>query len=116
MESERGRDFRRTHLDRVDFGGQEPLEGEAIQDFCSLEYRTTFPVFEKISVTGKKAHPLYRYLSTKSENGKFNVKPKWNFHKYLVDRSGNLVDYFFTFTKPTSRKVTRKIEKLLHEN
>ncbi len=99
-----------------DFGDQEPLEGEAIQEFCSLEYRTTFPVFDKINVIGRKAHPLYKYLSSKDENGKFYAKPKWNFHKYLIDREGNLVDYFFTFTKPTSKKIIRQIEKLLNES
>ena len=99
-----------------DFGGQEPLKGEEIQEFCPLEFRTTFPVFEKIKVVGDDAHPLYKYLANREENGVLQGKPRWNFHKFLVDRNGKLVDYFYTFTKPTSRKIKKQIEKLLHES
>ena len=99
-----------------DFGGQEPLDGGEIQEFCSLEFRTTFPVFDKISVVGQEAHPLYHFLSNRNENGNLQGKPRWNFHKYLVNKQGELVDYFYSFTKPTSRKVMRKIEQLLDED
>jgi glutathione peroxidase len=96
-----------------DFGRQEPLTGREIGNFCSIHFRTTFPVFEKVHVKGKAAAPLYRFLSNSSENGAVNISPKWNFQKYLVDRNGKVVDYFFPFTKPTSPSVKKAIEKLL---
>jgi glutathione peroxidase len=95
-----------------DFGGQEPLEGAAIEQFCS-NYGNNFPVFEKIRVRGPYAHPLYKYLSDKKENGKLTSTPRWNFHKYLVDGNGTVIDYFFPFTKPTSSKIRKKIQRLL---
>lgn len=96
-----------------DFGKQEPLQGKAISEYCSLHFRTTFPVFDKIKVIGLQAAPLYRFLSNKSENGKVNISPKWNFQKYLINREGEVVDYFLPFTKPTSSGIKRAIEKLL---
>ena len=96
-----------------DFGGQEPLEGTALEQFCQTKYKSTYPVFNKINVKGDKAAPIFKFLSNKSENGKFNSKPKWNFHKYLIDREGRVVDYFVSFTKPNSGKVQKAIEKLL---
>lgn len=98
-----------------DFGEQEPLKDSEIQEFCQLRYRTTFPIFQKMIVKGPYAHPLYKFLSHKSENGMHSMSPKWNFHKYLINRQGEYVDYFFTFTKPGSNRIKRKIEKLLKE-
>ncbi|MDP1725668.1 MAG: glutathione peroxidase [Bacteroidota bacterium] len=96
-----------------DFGNQEPLEAEAIQEFCSSEFQVYFRVFDKINVKGKNAHPLYKFLSNKSLNGSVNIAPHWNFHKYLVDSNGRVVDYFWTFTNPMSGRIRKKIEKLL---
>jgi len=96
-----------------DFGKQEPLNGKAIQDYCSLHFRTTFPVFEKSSVIGYKALPLFQFLSNNTENGKVNISPKWNFQKYLINKKGEVVDYFFPFTKPTSPTIKKSIERLL---
>lgn len=96
-----------------DFGGQEPLQGEAIGAFCAKNFHVTFPVFDKIHVKGVKAHPLFKFLSNKSQNGKVNVEPKWNFQKYLIDRNGNVYDYYLSFTNPTSAKIKKAIEKLL---
>jgi glutathione peroxidase len=95
-----------------DFGGQEPLEGAAIEQFCS-NYGNNFPVFDKIRVRGPYAHPLYKYLSDKKENGKLTSTPRWNFHKYLVDGNGTVIDYFYPFTKPTASKIRKKIQRLL---
>ena len=66
-----------------DFGGQEPLDGAAIQEFCDLRFKTTFPIFAKSHVKGSDQSDLFRFLSNKSENGQVNVAPKWNFQKYL---------------------------------
>ncbi len=96
-----------------DFGGQEPLEGNAIGEFCSLKFKTSFPVFGKLKIKGNDAHPLYKFLSDKSRNGCTSLAPKWNFHKYLINREGKVVDYFISTTKPTSGKIKRAIEKLL---
>ncbi len=96
-----------------DFAGQEPLDGEAIAQFCMTKYEVSYPIFNKIKVKGKEVHPLYDFLSDKSKNGKVSSKPKWNFHKYLVDKEGKVVDYYFSTTKPTSGKVKKAIEKLL---
>ncbi len=97
-----------------DFGGQEPLEGTEIKQFCMLKYEAKYPIFDKVHVKGKDATPLFEFLSKKSLNGKVNSVPKWNFHKYLVDQEGKVVDFFYTITSPTSSKIKRKIEKLLN--
>jgi glutathione peroxidase len=96
-----------------DFGKQEPLQGEAIKEYCSLYFKTTFPLFEKVKVIGSQAIPLFKFLSSKAENGKFSMSPKWNFHKYLVNKQGEVSDYFFPFTKPTSSTIKNAIERLL---
>lgn len=96
-----------------DFGRQEPLEGEAIHEFCEVNFGVQFPMFEKVMVRGAEAHPLFKFLSSKKLNGHVNSVPKWNFHKYLINRKGEVVDYFYSFTKPGSPKVKRKIQRLL---
>lgn len=96
-----------------DFGRQEPLEGDAINEFCEVNYGVQFPMFEKIMVRGEHAHPLFKFLSQKKLNGNLNSTPKWNFHKYLVNKEGEVVDYFYSFTKPNSSKVKKKVLRLL---
>lgn len=98
-----------------DFGGQEPLEGEAITEFCELQ-RVNYPVFDKIRVRGPYAHPLFQFLSDKKQNGKISSVPRWNFHKYLIGKDGRVTDFFFPFTRPTSSKIRKKINKLLAGN
>jgi len=105
-ESFKGQDFEVLGFPSNDFGRQEPLDGKAIQDFCELNYGVQFPIFEKIMVRGEHAHPLFKFLSEVST-------PRWNFHKYLVNKEGEVVDYFFPFTKPGSSKVKKKIQRLL---
>ena len=96
-----------------DFGNQEPLEGDEINEFCEVNYGVQFPVFEKIMVRGDAAHPLFKFLRDKKLNGQFNSVPRWNFHKYLINRKGEVVDYFYPFTKPSSSKIKKKIQRLL---
>lgn len=98
-----------------DFAGQEPLEGKAIQEFCMLKYDASYPIFDKVHVKGKKAHDLFKFLADKKKNGKVSSTPKWNFHKYLVDKEGNVVDYFYTFTNPNAKKVKKAIQQLIEE-
>lgn len=91
-----------------DFGNQEPGTEKQIQNFCRLTYSVEFPMFEKISVKKDKADPLFRELA--KQTGAF---PSWNFYKYLVDRDGNVVDYYTSFTSPQSSEVVSAIEQLL---
>jgi len=81
------------------FGHQEPGSDEEIQEFCRLNYGVTFPVFSKIEVNGSGAHPLYQYL-TGNKPGPKGPEIQWNFTKFLIDRSGNIVERFETPIKP----------------
>ncbi|HKG07526.1 MAG TPA: glutathione peroxidase [Pedobacter sp.] len=99
-------DFEVLGFPSNDFGRQEPLDGQAISDFCSESYGVQFPVFEKMMIRGEQATPLFKFLTKTST-------PRWNFHKYLINKQGEVVDYFFPFTKPMSAKVKKKIYKLL---
>lgn len=106
------RDFEILAFPSNDFGGQEPLEGAAITGFCE-SFGANFPIFEKIRVRGPYAHPLYKFFNDKKQNGRFNSVPRWNFHKFLIDRDGRVTDFFYPFTKPNSSKIRKKIERLL---
>ena len=91
------------------FGAQEPGDEEQISIFCSEKYNVTFPMTEKIAVRGSNQHPLYQWLTSKDLNGRKNSSVKWNFQKYLVDKDGNLIDYWYSLTNPTSSKITNYI-------
>lgn len=91
------------------FGKQEPGDASQIQNFCELNFGVKFLLTEKIDVKGSKQHPLYKWLTTKSLNNKKNSSVKWNFQKYLVDEKGNLIDYYFSITKPLSSKITKHL-------
>lgn len=95
-----------------DFGGQEPLEGKELADFCESS-GANYPVFEKIRVRGPYAHPMYQFFADKKQNGKLRSVPRWNFHKFLINRAGIVTDFFYPFTKPTSSKIRKKIARLL---
>jgi len=106
-------DFEVLGFPSNDFGRQEPLDGKELHQFCEVNYGVQFPVFEKIMVRGESANPIFKFLSDKKLNGNLNSTPRWNFHKYLVNKNGAVVDYFFPFTKPLSSKIRKKILKLL---
>ena len=91
-----------------DFGGQEPGSNKQIAQFCQVNYSITFPMFAKTSVVGANANPLFHELAAKT--GK---PPRWNFHKYLLDRAGQPVAAFESAVEPNDPKVTSQIEKLL---
>ncbi|SFA53643.1 glutathione peroxidase [Pedobacter suwonensis] len=109
-------DFEILGFPSNDFGKQEPLNGTDIASFCEINHGVKFPVFDKIVVRGENAHPLYQFLSDKKQNAKLSSKPRWNFHKYIVNRNGELEDYFFPFTKPLNTKIKKKIQQLLSQN
>ena len=91
------------------FGKQEPGTSSEIQEFCRVNYGVSFLITEKIDVKGSNQHPLYSWLTQKSANGKKSSSVRWNFQKYLVDENGELIDYYYSMTSPTSRKIIRHL-------
>jgi glutathione peroxidase len=91
-----------------DFGGQEPGSNKEVAEFCQMNYGVSFPMFEKTVVSGPQANSFYAALAQRGGGA-----PHWNFHKYLIDRSGNRVLGFDSSTAPNDAKLTREIEKLL---
>jgi len=83
------------------FGHQAPGTEEEIQEFCTLKYKTTFPLFAKIDVNGKNADPLFTYLKNQ-QGGFLGDDIKWNFTKFLVSRDGKVIDRYAPVTKPES--------------
>ncbi len=92
------------------FGEQEPGSSEEIKSFCRLNYGVSFPITEKIKVKGDEQHPIYQWLTQKQKNGVENSSVKWNFQKYLVDENGYYVDFWYSMTKPMSKKITKHLE------
>ncbi len=92
------------------FGRQEPGSATEIGEFCSSNYAVTFPMFDKIEVNGNNAHPLYQYLR-QEKSGLLGSAIKWNFTKFLVDRSGKVIGRYAPTTTPES--VAKDIEALL---
>src|ERR1700710_2002800 len=92
------------------FGSQEPGDSRQIEQFCTTNYAITFPMFAKIDVNGSDAHPLYQYLKN-AKSGLLGSSIKWNFTKFVVDRSGKVVARHAPTVKPEG--LTREIEALL---
>jgi len=92
------------------FGGQEPGDARQIEQFCSTNYAISFPMFGKVEVNGAGAHPLYQYLKSE-KSGLLGSSIKWNFTKFLVDRSGKVVARHAPTTTPEALK--KEIEALL---
>jgi glutathione peroxidase len=89
---------------------QEPGSDAEIKEFCSATYGVSFDMFSKISVKGSDQHPLYAYLTEESpEKGSV----KWNFQKYLVDRTGRVVAKYAPATEPLDKELVQKVEVLL---
>ena len=92
------------------FGNQEPGNAAQIEQFCSRNYAISFPMFGKIDVNGSNAHPLFKYL-TNASSGLLGPSIKWNFTKFLVDRSGKVVARYTPTVRPEGLR--REIEALL---
>lgn len=103
-----GRGFSVIGFPSNDFRGQEPGDEAQIAEFCTLTYGVKFPMYEKVQVTGDDATPLYRRLAKAT-----GVQPGWNFHKYLVDRNGQVVASFGSRTKPDDPALVARLEELL---
>ncbi|HKS19862.1 MAG TPA: glutathione peroxidase [Bradyrhizobium sp.] len=92
------------------FGAQEPGDARQIEEFCESNYAISFPMFAKIDVNGGHAHPLYNYLKSQ-KSGLLGASIKWNFTKFLVDRSGKVVGRYAPTDRPEGLK--KQIEALL---
>jgi len=111
-EKYQGRGFEVLAFPANNFGQQEPGTNQEIKGFCLTKYSVSFPLFSKISVKGTDKHPLYRYLT---EQSSFPGEVEWNFQKYLVDRSGNVIARYHHRTKPLSDEIVRGIETALEK-
>ena len=89
---------------------QEKGNDTEIKKFCEVNFNINFPLSTMVDVKGDKAHDLYKWA--RDNHGKSAI-PKWNFYKILINKEGKIEDTFTSFTKPTSGKVTKKIEKIL---
>lgn len=92
------------------FGGQEPGDAAQIEEFCASNYAVSFPMFAKIDVNGGNAHPLFEHLKNE-KSGLLGASIKWNFTKFLVDRSGKVAARHAPTARPEG--LTREIEALL---
>ena len=109
-ETYKDKGFRILAFPANNFGEQEQGTNTEIKKFCSTKYHTTFDLFEKISVKGNDQHPLYSYITKDSP---FSGDVKWNFKKYLVDKSGKVVAKYLSKVDPMSEEVRKEVEKLL---
>jgi glutathione peroxidase len=91
-----------------DFGGQEPGSNSDIAKFCEVNYGVSFPMFAKSGVSEGNANPFFAFLAKKT-----GERPRWNFHKYLIDRSGETVLSFGSSVEPGDRKLVGEIERML---
>lgn len=93
-----------------DFGGQEPGSGEDIKQFCQKNYGVTFPITTKITIKGEKKHPIIAWLTEDSKNGVKDADISWNFHKFLLDENGYLIDDYGSMRNPMSDAITKHLE------
>ena len=91
-----------------DFGEQEPGSDKEIADFCRLTYGVEFPMVAKTTVKGRDANPFYQKLAEMTGS-----KPRWNFHKYLINRDGTQVAAYTSFTRPEDKDLLKKIDEFL---
>ncbi len=90
---------------------QEKKNDIEVKKFCEINFNINFPISTITNVKGDNAHEIFKWA--KKNYGKSAV-PKWNFHKILINQSGKIEDTYASFTNPTSKKITNKIEKLLN--
>ena len=93
-----------------DFGGQELTSEAEVKEFCEVNFNIDFPMTSITHVKGSAAHPFYKWAALKAG---MLARPKWNFHKYLIDRNGQLAASFSSMISPTSEKIRAAIETTL---
>ncbi len=89
---------------------QEKKINNEVKEFCEVNFNVNFPLTEITNVKGDNAHEIYKWAE---ENHGKSAVPKWNFYKILINREGKIEDTYASLTKPTSKKITKKIESLL---
>ncbi len=92
------------------FGGQEPGTDTEVQEFCKARFGVTFPLASKVSVKGDDMAPIYKWLTSKAENGVLDADIKWNFGKFLLDEKGQLLQYFPSKITPDSEEILKYIK------
>jgi glutathione peroxidase len=92
-----------------DFGGQEPGSAQEIAKFCELRFKVSFPLFEKVKTKGEGKSPVYEFLSRKHD------APKWNFHKYVVGKDGQVKAAFPSSVEPESAELKKALDAALAE-
>jgi len=92
------------------FLSQEPGTNSEIREFCTKNYGVTFPMMSKISVKGKDQDPIYKWLTSKEENGVMDAPVKWNFQKFMIDEKGHIVGMVEPGTSPMTDKIVNWIE------
>lgn len=97
------------------FGRQEPGSSDDIRSFVKEQYGVTFPMTSKVNVKGPDAHPFFQWAKDQNKGGFLQSSPKWNFHKYLIDRNGRLQGSYGSHVSPESSKIRDKIVELLQE-
>lgn len=93
------------------FGAQEPGTNSEIKEFCTKNYGVTFQMMSKVSVKGDDMDPLYKWLTTKEENGMEDAEVKWNFQKFLIDENGKWVAVVPHKENPMSERIVNWIKK-----
>ena len=91
---------------------QEMETNKEIKNFCEAKFGISFPMTEKVKVTGSEAHEFYKWAN--NNHGKSAV-PKWNFHKIIIGKDGKIFDTFSSMTKPTSNKFVKVIEEAINK-
>jgi glutathione peroxidase len=94
-----------------DFGAQEPGTDDQIAAFCQKNYGVSFPMMSKVHVKGEEQCEIYRWLTSKSENGVGDFEVQWNFHKFLIDENGALVKEVLPQTLPIDEEILSWIAK-----
>jgi len=93
-----------------DFGDQEPANDGEIKNFCEVNFNITFPIAQKVNVSGESSHPFFVW--TREKLG-FLSGPKWNFYKYIITPDGRLIEWYSSMTKPDASKIIKIIEENL---
>ena len=102
-----GDDFEIIGFPCNDFGAQEPGSADQIQSFCKKNYGVTFPMMEKVNVQGAEKHAVYQWLTEKANNGMGDFEVKWNFQKFLIDESGQLMKVFDPQVSPVDEEILK---------
>ncbi len=92
------------------FGAQEPGADNEIQEFCKARFGVKFPLASKVSVKGDDTAPIYKWLTSKTENGVLDATIGWNFNKFLLDENGKMIAYFPSKVTPDSEEILKYLK------